>query len=78
MEFIIIVKMNLPLLIFLDKMKIFSKAIELIKSSDQFHSSELLRYKGDSQYKTLTGGIISLITIIAIIIAFMSMIKSTF
>ena len=49
----------------------------LIYQADLFCSSQLLRYNSDTQYNTLTGGLISLSIISVIIIGFASMIAST-
>lgn len=49
----------------------------LIYQADLFCSSQLLRYNSDTQYNTLTGGLLSLSIISVIIIGFASMIAST-
>jgi hypothetical protein len=46
--------------------------------SDMFYATEMLRYDADSQYKTFTGGILSIGICATIIIAFASMIQDTF
>jgi len=57
----------------------FLKALKnQISKSDMFYASEMLRYDSDSQYKTVTGGILSIGIFITIIIAFTSMIGDTF
>ena len=49
----------------------------IIKVADFFYSTEMLRYDDDLQYKTLTGGIVSIGIIITIIIGFASLILNT-
>jgi len=49
----------------------------LLLHTDFFYSSEILRYEGQTQYKTITGGILSLMIIVAVISGFFSMIIST-
>ena len=46
----------------------------LLRYSDLFCSNEMLRYNNTTQYKTITGGIISITLIIAIISGFYQMI----
>ena len=58
-------------------MKFFTLTKDLLVQADLFHSAQMLRYKSDPDYKTITGGIISLITIIAVVFAFSNMIIST-
>lgn len=55
-------------------MGILKKVKDLIKSNDFFYSTEMLRFNEESDYKTLTGGFISLGIIIAILVGFMGMI----
>lgn len=43
------------------------------RSVDLFPNSKLLRYKGESEYTTVTGGIISSMVIIMFIVLFASM-----
>lgn len=50
---------------------------KLIYQADLFCSSQLLRYNSDTQYNTLTGGLLSLSIITVIIVGFASMIAST-
>ena len=45
---------------------------------DMFAASQFLRYKGEAESKTLTGGIISLGIVIYLIATFYSMIVDTF
>lgn len=59
-------------------MSLFSKIKKLIKFSDFFYSYQLLRYEDQQEYRTLTGGIISLAITITILIGFANMIVSTF
>lgn len=49
----------------------------VIKKSDLFYSSEMLRYENELEYKSLTGGIISLALIITVIVGFANMIILT-
>jgi hypothetical protein len=42
-----------------------------------FYASEMFRYNSETQYKTLTGGILSIGVIVTIVIAFFSMIQDT-
>lgn len=58
-------------------MKILKKIETVVKKTDFFYSKEMLRYDDDEDYKTLTGGIVSLGIIVAIVIGFASMILST-
>ena len=48
-----------------------------LQSTDLFYSTEMLRYNSKSKYKTVTGGIVSLIMIVANIVGFSQMIIST-
>jgi hypothetical protein len=59
-------------------MSFLKKIKEQICKSDLFYASEMLRYNADTQYKTLTGGIISIGICITIVIAFATMIQDTF
>jgi hypothetical protein len=61
-------------ILFMEYLKKIKTAIE---RNDLFCSSQMLRYKDDTQYKTLTGGIISLAIIIAIVVGFAGMINDT-
>lgn len=49
----------------------------IFKEVDFFHSTQMLRFRGESEYKTLTGGIISVAIIIVILIGFSQMIINT-
>jgi len=49
----------------------------MIGEADLFYSSELLRFKGDTEYKTFTGGIISISLVAMVIAGFLSMISET-
>ncbi len=56
----------------------FLKRIKnLIKSNDLFYSSEMLRYENELEYKSLTGGILSLALIVTILVGFANMIILT-
>jgi len=59
-------------------MELIKKIKALIKVNDFFYSSEMLRYNSEMEYKTLTGGFISLGIIITIVIGFASIIIDTF
>lgn len=50
---------------------------KLIKATDFFYSTELLRYDDELEYKTLTGGFVSLAIIITITVGFANMILDT-
>jgi len=58
-------------------MELIKKIKDLIKVNDFFYSSEMLRYNAEMEYKTLTGGFISLGIIITIVIGFASIIIDT-
>lgn len=49
----------------------------LVKMTDFFYSSEMLRYEDELEYRTLTGGVLSLGIIVTILIGFASMIIDT-
>ena len=53
------------------------KVKAVILHADLFYSSEILKYNSETQYKTLSGAIVSLILMGAIISGFSSMIIST-
>lgn len=53
------------------------KLKKVVKMSDFFNSFQMLRYEQEAQYRTVTGGIMSIAVIITIIIAFASMISDT-
>jgi archaellum biogenesis protein FlaJ (TadC family) len=53
------------------------KIKDIVKMSDFFNSFHILRYKQEAEYRTFTGGLISVGVIITIIIAFASMILDT-
>jgi hypothetical protein len=44
---------------------------------DMFYSSEMLRYDSDSQYQTFTGGLVTLVIVMIVIIGFFNMISET-
>lgn len=50
---------------------------KLINQVDMFCSSELLRYRSDTQHKTLTGGLLSLAIICVVVVGFASMVADT-
>ena len=49
----------------------------LIKHSDLFYSNEMLRYENELEYKSLTGGILSLALIVTVLVGFANMIILT-
>lgn len=49
----------------------------LIYQLDMFCSSELMRYQSETQYKTLTGGLLSLLIIGVVVGGFASMVADT-
>ena len=51
-------------------MKLFRGFKNFIYKSDFFYTTELLRYKKEPEYRTLFGGVLSLIIIIALIATF--------
>lgn len=59
------------------KMKFFSWIKKGIRFTDLFYTSELLRFNDEMEYRTLTGGLISLAIIIAVVIGFANMIIGT-
>ena len=50
---------------------------KLIQQADLFCSNQLLRYNSDTQYSTITGGLLSIAIIVVIVIGFASMIADT-
>lgn len=63
--------------VIIKSMKILKYIENAVKKVDFFYSKEMLRYDDDEDFKTLTGGIVSIGIIIAIIIGFSSMILNT-
>jgi len=59
-------------------MLIFKVLKRLVNKLDLFSSIQLLRFDGDSETKTFTGGIFSLAIVIYIMSTFSSMILDTF
>lgn len=59
-------------------MKLFQTLKKVVISIDMFYSSEMLRYDSDTEYKTITGGIITLSIVAMVTIGFASMIVDTF
>lgn len=57
---------------------VFKVARRLIKKLDLFSSIQLLRFQGDAETKSLTGGLVSFIIFIYLSITFSSMIIDTF
>ena len=53
------------------------KIKDILRVADLFYSTEMLRYNRNAQYKTITGGVVSLILIVAFVIGFWSMITNT-
>lgn len=61
----------------INRMRFLKRVQSLIKVTDFFYSSEMLRYNDENEYRTLTGGIISIGIIITIIVGFANMIMDT-
>ena len=59
-------------------MKIIKHLKKIVTSIDMFYSSQMLRYDNDTEYKTVTGGIITISIIILVTVGFASMISDTF
>ena len=57
--------------------QIWKKMKKVLSATDYFNSSNMLRFENEDDYKTITGGIISLAIIIVIIVAFTSEILIT-
>ena len=55
----------------------FADLKKVIKRCDLFYSSEMLRYENQLEYKSLTGGILSLALIVTVIVGFANMIILT-
>lgn len=49
----------------------------MVASIDMFYSAEMLRYNEDSNYKTVTGGLVSIGIVIVVIAGFFNMISET-
>ena len=45
--------------------------------SDMFYSTEMLRFNNNTQYKTVTGGLITIAIIVLVTVGFASMISNT-
>ena len=58
--------------------QIFKVIRRLVKKLDLFSSIQLLRFKGDAETKTLTGGLISFLIFIYLSVTFTGMIIDTF
>jgi len=56
---------------------VFERLKSLVVNADFFYSTKLLRYEEENEYKTFTGGAISLGIIVTITIGFASMILNT-
>ncbi len=59
-------------------MKILEQIKRIVTSIDMFYSSQMLRYDNDTEYKTVTGGIITISIVVLVTVGFMSMISDTF
>lgn len=57
---------------------VFKVLRRLVKTLDLFSSMQLLRFKGDAETKTLTGGMISFVIYIYLAVTFSTMIIDTF
>ncbi len=49
---------------------IWKKLKKLLSASDYFNSANMLRFEKEDEYKTITGGIVSLAIIVVITVAF--------
>lgn len=58
-------------------MSFLQKTKKAISGIDMFYSTQMLRYNKDTQYQTVTGGIVTLGIIIMVITGFFSMITET-
>lgn len=58
-------------------MKLFQTLKTLVSSIDMFYSTEMLRYDSDTEYKTITGGVITLSIVVMVTVGFASMIVDT-
>jgi hypothetical protein len=58
-------------------MRLFQSLKRAVSSIDMFYSSEMLRYDTDTEYKTITGGIITISIVAMVTIGFASMIVDT-
>lgn len=58
-------------------MKLLSLLKDLIEMNDFFYSTQLLRFKKEGEYRTLTGGILSIGIIVVIVVGFANMIMDT-
>jgi hypothetical protein len=57
--------------------RILEKLKSLVVSTDFFYSTRLLRYEEDNDYRTFTGGTVSLAIIVTILFGFANMILNT-
>ena len=57
--------------------QIWKKVKKVLSATDYFNSSNMLRFENEDDYKTITGGIISLAIIAVIIVSFTSEILIT-
>ena len=53
------------------------KNVKFLSATDYFNSSSMLRFENENDYKTITGGIISVAIIVTIIVSFTSEILVT-
>ena len=58
-------------------MKILSKVKEAVQMSDFFYSTHMLRFEKEGEYRTLTGGLLSVVIIVVIVLGFANMIIDT-
>lgn len=58
-------------------MKFIEAFKKIVQAGDFFHSAQLLRYQTENQYRTTTGGIISIAIIVVILVGFARMIIDT-
>ena len=55
----------------------FKEFRNIVKRSDLFYSNEMLRYENELEYKSLTGGILSIALIVTVLVGFANMIILT-
>ena len=58
-------------------MKFLRMMKNMVEMSDFFYSTQMLRFQKEGEYRTLTGGLLSLGIIVTIVIGFTSMIRET-
>ena len=58
-------------------MKILETLKNVACSIDMFYSSEMLRYENKKEYKTITGGLVTISIVVMVIVGFANMISDT-